>query len=288
MSTATKLIELGKGARVLVPERILSRRRHNRAKDGLSSLLKAHRTDVVSVEPGPIPPPDVMLTTAIMAEADSELKNRSATFYTEGYRSTARILEAIKRNGGDLSAIKDVYELGCGGARLIRVFRTMSDVSCVGSDVNAAGIEWCKANVPGVEFHVNELSPPLNFAKDDSFDLVLAQSVFTHIPLDVQGAWIDEMYRVVRPGGFCYFTVLGKVHQRRMLTPEEQERLDRDGNLTLTGSDESASYSTKHIDSWDVFQNREQLHAAFGRKFKIAEHVESRGRLDILILQKPV
>ena len=58
-------------------------------------------------------------------------------------------------------------------------------------------VEWCQANLTGIDFYHNELSPPLDFAEDNSFDLMLASSVFTHIPLETQELWLAEMQRVL-------------------------------------------------------------------------------------------
>lgn len=43
---------------------------------------------------------------------------------------------------------------------------------------------------------------------DDDIDLVVSHSVFTHLPEDVQFAWLDELHRVTRKGG----TILTSIH----------------------------------------------------------------------------
>jgi ubiquinone/menaquinone biosynthesis C-methylase UbiE len=60
------------------------------------------------------------------------------------------------------------------------------------------------------------LSPPFCFAatttfphlpfEDDSLDLVYCGSVFTHIS-ELADAWLLELRRIVRPGGFAYITI---------------------------------------------------------------------------------
>ncbi|MGY1688890.1 class I SAM-dependent methyltransferase [Geodermatophilus sp. SYSU D01105] len=51
--------------------------------------------------------------------------------------------------------------------------------------------------------------PPLPF-DDGRFDLVLGYSVFTHLPVDHQDAWLAELRRVTRPGGLLLLTVHGR------------------------------------------------------------------------------
>jgi SAM-dependent methyltransferase len=66
--------------------------------------------------------------------------------------------------------------------------------------------------VPGCEFHINDLEPPLPFAKGNDFDLIISLSVFTHIPLEQQIVWLQEMKRVLKPNGFLLCTVVGTSH----------------------------------------------------------------------------
>jgi SAM-dependent methyltransferase len=145
-------------------------------------------------------------------------------------------------------------------------------------------VTWCQQNVPGVEFFVNDLQPPLPFAGDDAFDLVLAQSVFTHIPLHLQAAWIKELHRVIRPGGFLMCTVLGRFHQERMLRKEDRDLLAKQGHFTLDAASAQASLSTRLIGSWDVFQTRAEVLRAFGSVFDVRDYLPA--ELDLLILQK--
>ncbi len=44
---------------------------------------------------------------------------------------------------------------------------------------------------------------------DQSFDLVLANSVFTHLKLDTAKAWIKEIRRLLRPGGIALLSFHG-------------------------------------------------------------------------------
>ena len=69
----------------------------------------------------------------------------------------------------------------------------MQNVRLIASDVRQETVDWCKANLPGIDFYKNELKPPLEFIMENSVDIVIAQSVFTHIPLDWQQAWLQEV-----------------------------------------------------------------------------------------------
>jgi len=64
-------------------------------------------------------------------------------------------------------------------------------------------------------FEVNGIEPPLAF-RDDSFDLVYALSVFTHLTADLQLAWRDELRRVLKPGGRLLVTTHGDSYVPRL------------------------------------------------------------------------
>jgi SAM-dependent methyltransferase len=71
---------------------------------------------------------------------------------------------------------------------------------------------------------VNSLSPPLEFA-ERFFDAVYAMSVFTHLPADLQRAWVHELSRVLRPDGLLLVTTHGDSYADR-LNSEERKLYD--------------------------------------------------------------
>jgi SAM-dependent methyltransferase len=179
-----------------------------------------------------------------------------------------------------------VLDFGCGAAKNIRLLRGIQDLRLVGTDVNDAQIEWARKHVPGVEFHVNELEPPLPFAEDDTFDLVTAASVFTHIPLQLQRSWLEEIRRILRPGGYFLCTVAGTHHIHIQLSPELQQELRTTGHVTLNSDDPGVSYATKAAGSWDVFQTREEVMDSFGSVFEVLDYSASESAQDTLVLRK--
>ncbi len=197
-----------------------------------------------------------------------------------------RLLQILEHFSINPRTIGSIFELGCGTARLLRHFRCIDGVRLVGSDVNPEMIEWCKANLPEIEFYHNELTPPLSFAEDNSFDFMLASSVFTHIPLDTQELWLAEMQRILRPGGIFICSVLGQNHASLLLGTEEMNKLREKGSYTLTSDDSQATYSTRVGGSaWDVFQTRAEVIRVFGSFFQIVDYIP--GGQDFLVLRKP-
>ena len=91
-----------------------------------------------------------------------------------------------------------------------------------GFDVMKRGVDWCQKNInakfPNFNFKYIPLKNDLYRADggnavqfkfpypDDSFDLAVVNSVFTHMLPDEVDNYLGEIYRVLRPGGKCYST----------------------------------------------------------------------------------
>lgn len=76
-----------------------------------------------------------------------------------------------------------------------------------GTDIDGESIDWCQSKLGHMAtFTVNGFWPPLPFA-DGFFDVIYSISVFTHLPEDMQTAWLAELRRVAKPGGLLLLTV---------------------------------------------------------------------------------
>jgi SAM-dependent methyltransferase len=183
---------------------------------------------VVSLRPGvpsavdgpPLPPRRLMVRVAGTADADWFLRSGRAAY--DGIAAHVPLEE-----------VGAVLDFGCGCGRVTRYWDGFTG-SVSGSDVSAGAVDWCRANLPFARFEVNSLAPPLAFA-DESFDLVYALSVFTHLTGELQLAWRDELRRVLRPGGRLLLTTHGRSYLPR-LDGDERARFDR-GELVVRWDD---------------------------------------------------
>jgi SAM-dependent methyltransferase len=183
---------------------------------------------LVSLRPGrpaavdgvPLPPRRLMVRVAGTADADWFLRSGRAAY------------DAIAAHV-PLAEIDSVLDFGCGCGRVTRYWAEFAG-TVSGGDVNAKAIEWCRANMPFARFALNRLEPPLAFA-DESFDLVYALSVFTHLTTELQLAWRDELRRVLRPGGRLILTTHGRSYLPR-LDADERTRFES-GELVVRWSD---------------------------------------------------
>jgi SAM-dependent methyltransferase len=188
-----------------------------RAYERLVALRPARR---LVVEGPPLPPRRLMVRVAGTGDADWFLRSGRAGF------------DAIAGHA-PLAELQSVLDFGCGCGRVTRWWREF-DGTVAGSDVSGPAVEWCRANLPFARFERNALAPPLVF-EDESFDLVYALSVFTHLTAELQLAWRDELRRVLRPGGRLLLTTHGRSYVPR-LTDAERAQFER-GELVVRWAD---------------------------------------------------
>lgn len=198
-----------------------------RTYERLVSLRPAQR---VFVDGPPLPPRRLMVRVAGTADADWFMRSGRAAY--DAIVAHVPVAEA-----------ESVLDFGCGCGRVTRYWNGFQG-RVSGSDVNTDAVAWCRHNLTFARFENNRLAPPLAFA-DESFDLVYALSVFTHLTAELQLAWRDELRRVLRPGGFLIATTHGRSYLPR-LGEDERARFER-GDLvvrweTLVGTNLCSAY----------------------------------------------
>jgi SAM-dependent methyltransferase len=77
-----------------------------------------------------------------------------------------------------------------------------------GADAIPEAVEWARENLPGIAFEHSPERPPLPY-EDEQFDFAFAISIWSHFSEPAALAWLEEMRRIVRPGGLLVFTAAG-------------------------------------------------------------------------------
>ncbi|NIA69054.1 methyltransferase domain-containing protein [Pelagibius litoralis] len=96
-----------------------------------------------------------------------------------------------------------VADVGCGDGGLVRVM-TRAGAAVLGIDPGPQQLARARAAEPaGDESYLCAFGEQLPLA-DASLDAVVYFNALHHVPVEVQGAALDEAARVVRPGGFVY------------------------------------------------------------------------------------
>ena len=125
------------------------------------------------------------------------------------------IRETLERNGTTIESLNAVLDFGCGCGRVIRYWVGYADKRICGTDMNEYLVKKCQQSVPFARIGKNSMMAALDYA-DQSFDLVYAFSVFTHLDLKAQKAWLDEFRRILRPRGVLLLTVHGSAYADRL------------------------------------------------------------------------
>lgn len=118
------------------------------------------------------------------------------------------IADLARQHLGDLSG-KTALDWGCGWGRLTRTFAAANTFGELwGADIDRDNLAWASANIPAARLVPVPLYPPTELPAE-TFDLVYALSVMTHLTRDAQEKWLAEVHRVLRPGGIAILTFHG-------------------------------------------------------------------------------
>lgn len=153
-------------------------------------------------------------------------------FCTDDWKDDAFYLASAKQEVERLQSIAHLNEqsslldIGCGQGRLAiglaAVLPTLR-LYC-GIDVSRPSINWCNLNIaafhPNFRFlhmdihnerynpHGLPFKPPVQLPlADESFDIAFLYSVFTHMRSNDVASYLQDLGRVLRPGGRAFFTV---------------------------------------------------------------------------------
>ena len=151
----------------------------------------------------PIPPEALRLR--VHGPADE------VAFLSLGDAIASGVKEILIAEARPIESFQRILDFGCGCGRVIRFFEGLPK-SCelFATDIDPEAISWCRENLKDLAtFSRNNDEPPLDFAPD-SFDFILAISVFTHLPESLELAWLGELRRIARPGAILLLSVHGQ------------------------------------------------------------------------------
>lgn len=166
----------------------------------LDTLVRSLDSPQISPFGQPLPgfPPEELQrnTTGLSSEA---ALNQAYAFYED-------ITNTLGKAGRSLSADSKVLDFGFGWGRISRVF--MHDVlveNIHGIDVDPDFVELTRQLFHSDQFELCPAFPPSSYA-NESFDLIYAYSVFSHLSEHACREWMTEFNRILKPGGMVAFT----------------------------------------------------------------------------------
>ena len=223
----------------------------------------------------PIPPADLIFLVAGSADISWFLK--------AGGMAADSITGALRGREVKVEELGSILDFGCGCGRVLRHWHSLGSTRVCGVDYNAALIEWCRVNLPFAEVRTNQLSPPLPYG-DAEFDLVYALSVFTHLTEELQVSWIEELSRVVRPGGHVVISAHGEAYLHRL---NEQERKRFDTGRLVVKNNTKAPGSNMCSAYHPMAYVRDTMAAGLELVDFIPEGAKGNPKQDLYLLRKP-
>ncbi len=165
---------------------------------------------------GPLPAPE--LVVLVQGSPDT------GWFRVSGRAMFQVIADLARKHNAPVGDMQAILEFGCGCGRVLRYWHAVRGPQIHGTDYNPRLLNWCRGNLPFARIARNDLHPPLTYA-DHVFDYVYAISVFTHLSEDLQDRWMQELTRVLKPGGLLLITTHGGSF-RHKLSGAEQAAFD--------------------------------------------------------------
>lgn len=234
---------------------------------------------VLKTEDGlPLPPiemRDKVRKSAVLAE----------DFVLEGAQAYQSIKRILADNKVRLNEETSLYEFGVGCGRIARHFLSQPLREFYGSDVDSTLVEWCTANLEArqgrtVRFFSNSYLPPLDL-EDGSIDVLYSISVITHMTEEAQLQWLNELSRVVKPGGVLLLSYLGlpielsRAQRRRGIFV--RERIDREFKRNWLGKNGAPEiyFNTYNTAEWlaSKLQEKCEVVAQIDRAIRNHQHV---------------
>jgi SAM-dependent methyltransferase len=248
-------------------------------------------------EPSSELPPDELIDRVTTGVSEENAESIREEFRSTGRLSIDDLSRALASVGRTLESYPRILDFGCGCGRMMAWLEPLAErCELHGTDIDERAIAWCQEHLPHAQFTPTGQVPPTSYP-DDFFDLVFNHSVLTHLDEVHQDLWLDELRRIVKPGGTIVLTAHGeKPFQdseraaRLGGEPADEWRrtLQRDGILfvdqdSYVGSVFPSFYHTTFHAPWYVFEH-------WGRRFNVRAHLTSAalGFQDMVVLERPV
>jgi SAM-dependent methyltransferase len=207
------------------------------------------------------------------------------SFLESGRQCRQDINAALATIGIEMASLRHILDFGCGCGRTIVWFSSIPDSTQVsGTDIDGVAIDWCRRYLEFATFEVNQPVPPLGY-EANSFDLVYALSVFTHLNEEYQLLWLKELQRVTQPKGIVLLSLHGSYYWRN-LAPADVEAIKRQGLLFLQAPAAMQGIFPKWYQN--TYHTQEYVFSTYSKYFHIVEYIPQGldGCQDIVLLQK--
>lgn len=223
----------------------------------------------------PIPPSNLIFLVAGSTDV--------SWFLRGGSLGAASITEALRAQHVEIEKLGAILDFGAGCGRVLRNWHSLPHTRICGTDYNPRLVEWCRLNLAFADVRVNHLSPPLEL-QDEEFDLVYSLSVFTHLTEEFQTSWLDELTRVLKPGGHLILSTNGERYAGR-LNDAERRRFAA-GQLVVKNNTKAPGTNT-----CSAYHPMSYVQGKLARRLELVdfrpEGAKGNPRQDLYVFRKP-
>jgi len=228
----------------------------------------------------PVPPAE--LRYRVHGSLDKE------SFIQSGKNLAQSIRDLCIVAGHDIYSFENVLDFGCGCGRVLQNFQD-APRSCqfYGTDIDSELVNWCKKYLPHIQRSTNGYQPPLPF-ENNTFDLIYAISVFTHLDEDFQHIWLRELQRIAKVGGIIILTVHGE-NVISKLAPSDQNRIHSNGFMFATGATGILKLDKLPDFYQTAYHTKEYIYREWSAYFEVLHYLERgiNNHQDAVLLRKP-
>jgi len=167
--------------------------------------------------------------TAIHKPAGELVYLTQGHYHVEEYQNSIipgvlNMRQYLEHSGVDLNNIHSLLDFGCGSGRYLVGWHLIAPhIALHGCDLNTTLMSWAQNNLPNqIKCLKNNLIPPLSYP-DNQFELIYFISVFTHLSLNLQKIWIQELKRILKVGGYILLTLHGEFYVRNCFWQESDK-----------------------------------------------------------------
>lgn len=204
-------------------------------------------------------------------------------FLSSGAMAAQSLRDIFTKNKIKIENLEKFLDFGCGVGRVTRHWRDLKKPTIHGTDYNPSLIEWCRKELGFAHFQVNDLAGKLDY-DNNQFDMIYALSVFTHMTEPNQLFWMDELTRVLMPGGYLFITTHGDFYQSQTSPGDLEKYLQ--GELVVYGGDQEGSNMCA------AFLPVAYVHEKMAKNLIVLDYVPEGAlgnpRQDVYLLRKPL
>lgn len=179
--------------------------------------------------------------------------------------------------GLNITEYNRVIDWGCGCGRVTRQFwetapyaglKLDSSQEVIGVDIDEVNIDWCRLNLS--EHGTYKLLNLNGFDEPDaSVDMLYGISVMTHLTESNQQLWMEEIARVIKPGGCVILTTHGEYAAYRSPSNISLPFLERFGFFDLIADPAIGAHRDTYYRA--TFQTRAHVKNTWSRYFEVLD-----------------